>query len=448
MMMTQPQTSPFSDNANTGNYDVARLDNLDYEFLAKLAPCKQGQACYLLDLDRVTANFTEFKAAFAAYFKPLTIAYSFKTNYTPALCHHLQQLGCHAEVVSEMEYDIAVQAVGFQPDKIIVNGPVHSEAFVERILLAGAQFNVDAWYLLAMVAKVCEKYPQHTFRIAVRLSYGIEEGGFSRFGIVADEANLAQLILWRQQHPNCQLVGVHSHFSNSTRSQASFYQRMRGLLHACETLFKDKAPEFINLGGGFFGVMPPALAAQYGAAVCGFNDYASAINEAWQSHCYEYPATQLRDANKQAFKPTLQLEPGTALVANAMVFITQVLEVKQQLGRTLALLNGSNHNVNHKWQGETLPIQLVTDKPSVDEEQFDLVGNTCIEKDVLMTDVAGQVKAGDFVVFQYMGGYSNVLKQPFIHPCQAIICWQGRHLSQIKQAGDWQSILAGYSIPA
>ncbi|CAM4027897.1 hypothetical protein [Pseudoalteromonas byunsanensis] len=417
---------------------VERLQCLSHAQLKELADIAQD-AYYLLDLNKVSDNYHKFRNSFAEQYEACQIAYSFKTNYTPALCHHLKALGCFAEVVSKMEYDMATKVVGYHPSQVVVNGPVHSQQFVETVMIEGALFNADAWYLLAMVEKVCKRYPQRQFRIGVRITYPIAQGGESRFGITCDNANMSKLVNWQKSLKNCQIVGFHSHYSNSSRSIVSFSSRISGLLSASKTFFKSTSPHFINAGGGFFGEMPDSLARQYGQSVATFEQYADVI-------CSPIRAQYgLKEGESQ---PLLLLEPGTALVSNAMVFVAQVLEVKRRAGRALALINGSNHNVNHKWQGETLPVQIIPKPGSRSttnlSETFDLVGNTCIEKDVICQGVRGSVQAGDFVVFQYMGGYSNVLKQPFIHPCQGIYAWQDQRLIRIKKTGDMHSVLHDY----
>ncbi|OHU89142.1 MULTISPECIES: hypothetical protein [Pseudoalteromonas] len=416
----------------------ARLQRLSYAQLKELADIAED-AYYLLDLNKVSDNYHQFRSCFAQQYEACQVAYSFKTNYTPALCHHLKELGCFAEVVSRMEYDIATKVVGYHPSQVIVNGPVHSQQFVETVMTDGALFNADAWYLLAMVEKVCQRYPERHFKIGVRITYPITEGGDSRFGIPSDKANMSKLINWQNSLKNCEIVGFHSHYSNSSRSTVSFASRINGLLSASEAFFSSTTPNFINVGGGFFGHMPDSLAVQYGESVATFEQYAEAI-------CT--PIRSQYTVQEGVNQPLLLLEPGTALVSNAMVFVAQVLEVKSCSGRKVALINGSNHNVNHKWQGETLPVQLIT-KPgsrstSNSGETFDIVGNTCIEKDIICQTVNGTVQAGDFVVFQYMGGYSNVLKQPFIHPCQGIYAWHNQRLLRIKRSGDMHSVLSDY----
>src|SRR3546814_12176857 len=71
------------------------------------------------------------------------MGYSFKTNYVPALCRIAAVQGCWAEVVSGMEYDLAL-ALGHTPDRIIFNGPVKSQADVLRALEDGAVVNLDS----------------------------------------------------------------------------------------------------------------------------------------------------------------------------------------------------------------------------------------------------------------------------------------------------------------
>ena len=411
-------------------------NNLSYVQLQAIE--KQGaSAFYFLDMEKLKSNYQELHRTFSNEYKNCQIAYSFKTNYTPMICALLKSLGCWAEVVSSMEYDIATQAVGYDPHKIIVNGPLHEAEFIERALLEGALINADAWYILEEIAKICAKYPKQQFQIGVRLSYHIKEGGFSRFGINSTQQNLQRLSDWQTVVGNCEIIGFHSHFSNSSRSLNCFDSRISGLLTASEIYFERKAPEFINIGGGFFGDMPTSLASQYGDQLPNFSDYAKQI-------CHN-----IKKQFTEEKLPKLLLEPGTALVANAMVFVCKVYEVKQVEGKTIALVNGSNHNVNHKWQGESLPIEILRQDPNhvshSGSTSFDIVANTCIEKDVLCTDVSGSIAAGDYIVFQYMGGYSNVLKQPFIHPCQAIYAIQNQQLIVVKRQETATDILASYT---
>ena len=84
--------------------------------------CEYGDAFYLLDSAQFRKNYTELKSAFSEIYPDFNIAYSYKTNYTPKLCKIVNELGGYAEVVSDMEMEIALR-IGVNPEKIIWNGP-------------------------------------------------------------------------------------------------------------------------------------------------------------------------------------------------------------------------------------------------------------------------------------------------------------------------------------
>ena len=87
---------------------------MDKQIIERLR-AEYGEAFYLLDSAQFRKNFTELKAAFNDIYPNWNIAYSYKTNYTPKLCRIVNELGGYAEVVSEMELEIAKQ-VGCKAD--------------------------------------------------------------------------------------------------------------------------------------------------------------------------------------------------------------------------------------------------------------------------------------------------------------------------------------------
>ena len=70
------------------------------------------------------------------------IGYSYKTNYTPDVCHTAHQEGAYAEVVSEMEVDMAMVHLK-DKSHVIFNGPVKSKHSLEKVVLNGGIVNVD-----------------------------------------------------------------------------------------------------------------------------------------------------------------------------------------------------------------------------------------------------------------------------------------------------------------
>ena len=73
-----------------------------------------GDAFYLLDSEQFQKNFMELRNAFRKVYPNFNIAYSYKTNYTPKFCRLVHEMGGYAEVVSEMELEIALKILSEQ----------------------------------------------------------------------------------------------------------------------------------------------------------------------------------------------------------------------------------------------------------------------------------------------------------------------------------------------
>lgn len=73
---------------------------------------------YLLDSEQFQKNFIELRDTFRSIYPNFNIAYSYKTNYTPKFCKLVDKMGGYAEVVSEMEMEIALRC-GVKHNRII-----------------------------------------------------------------------------------------------------------------------------------------------------------------------------------------------------------------------------------------------------------------------------------------------------------------------------------------
>ena len=89
--------------------NYALLKGLDEQF---------GTPFYLMDVEKYRSNINNFLTAFRKRYEKVVAGYSFKTNYVPALCKIALDEGVMAEVVSEMEYELA-RRIGFE--KVIFN---------------------------------------------------------------------------------------------------------------------------------------------------------------------------------------------------------------------------------------------------------------------------------------------------------------------------------------
>lgn len=134
--------------------------------IAKLR-AEYGDAFYLLDSEQYQTNFLELRDTFRSIYPNFNIAYSYKTNYTPKFCKIVDQLGGYAEVVSEMEMEIALRC-GVKHQRIIWNGPVKNPQKLEEFLVAGGTDNIDSLDELEIVKGIVERHPNTTIHLGIR----------------------------------------------------------------------------------------------------------------------------------------------------------------------------------------------------------------------------------------------------------------------------------------
>jgi diaminopimelate decarboxylase len=394
-----------------------------------------GDSLYLLDLKAFENNYHEFLQAFRCIYPNTNIAYSYKTNYTPKLCQLVNLMGGYAEVVSRMEYDLALR-VGVPPQRIIFNGPYKRESDIEEALLAGSIVNLDSPYEVALVEAIAHKSPNHTMIVGIRCNFDIGTDDISRFGFDVEGEELKSILETLGRLENCHVGGLHCHFLAPQKSVKAYSLIARRMLELSAVYFGDNHPQFIDLGGGFFSKMSLDLRKQFGYPVPAFQEYAEAI------------APQFADLFPQDSGPELILEPGIAITADIMKFVSKIIDIKTIRSRTIALVSGSIYNTKPTLNDKNLPIRVLSNNPKSKRANgtIDIVGYTCMENDCLYKGYQGSLAVGDYVVFDNVGAYTVVLKPPFIIPCPAMIAYDSTHreFEIVKRREDLSDVFSTY----
>jgi diaminopimelate decarboxylase len=402
---------------------------------------EHGSPFYVLDGDAFEANFRALERAFLARWPRVRIGYSYKTNYVPALLRRARRLGAHAEVVSRLEYDLALR-VGHRPETILFNGPVKSREDVEEALAAGARVNLDSWYELDHVRSFVERHPRRPARVGLRVNMTLDdlEGAshvqegleIGRFGFPPEAVpdvvgTLAGL--------GVRVSALHGHASSRSRG-AWIHERIAATLcQLAEALLPGQVEE-LDVGGGFYGPMPPALAPPGAPS---FDDYASAVAGALE-----------RGAWARARRPLLVLEPGVALAADALSFVTRVLDLKFIRGRTLAVVDGSALHVKPSLHPKNQPHRVIAREgaPRGGARRLGVTGSTCMEKDWLLRDVEVDLAPGDFLRIDHVGAYSVVMSPPFIHAAPAIVTRGGGRFTAVRRRQSFDHLFENYALDA
>lgn len=378
--------------------DYERIKELDEEF---------GSSFYLLNVNKLRDNYRKIEKAFQNRYENFIIGYSYKTNYLPYLCKELSKLGAYAEVVSRLEYDLALKMVE-DPKRIIFNGPLKSREDIQLALQHESIINIDSLYEIDYVKEYALVHPHKQVKVGLRLNFDISENGISplqegyevsRFGICVENKNLNFTLKELKEFENISVVGFHGHFSTSNRSVNSYKKITQTLCDLAKQHIIDHL-EYIDIGGGIYGELPKSFHTE----VPTFDDYAESICQIMN--------TEFRTFDK---KPALILEPGISMVANTFTFIAKVIETKEVRNRNFVLIDGSVHNIKPTMHKRNLPMKLVKQNERIHHGTFDIVGYTCMEKDYLAHQVQGEVPyKGDYIIFENVGAYTIVFNPPFI----------------------------------
>ena len=402
------------------------LDRLTAEFDSPL---------YVFHQDSFEENYRRFVGCMTAQYDKYHLSYSYKTNYTPYICRLVKDLGGYAEVVSDMEYQIA-KAVGYEDDHILYNGPIKGPLSRE-MLLKGGLLNVDNLEELQDILALAAGNPGVPLKIGLRVNIDIGQSFVSRFGIDSGSEDLPRAISLIDSTPNLEVQGIHCHVGQS-RSVQSWQNRARRVLEIVDRYFKGVKLKYIDLGSGMFGEMDESLACQFGSDLPGYPDYAAAIGGVFRDYYRDWAFED---------KPILFTEPGTTIVNHYVDFVGRVSSIKHIRGKEFVVLNCSKHNLGEICTLKKLPLTVVPGgNPREVLTDAALVGYTCLEHDVLYRGFEGKLAVGDYVIFGNVGGYSNVSKPPFISPNCAMIAVKGAAARLIKRTETVRDILATYVI--
>lgn len=398
-----------------------------------------GSPFYLLNIEQYKENLTLFKKAFLKRYSNLIVGYSFKTNYLPTLCCTAKDLGVYAEVVSRFEYDLALH-LGFKGNSIIFNGPIKRTQDIYFALDNHSIINIDSYQELESVISYRAENLFSEIEIGLRINIdlkdekgeshvqsGLREG---RFGFAQD--GLSKVIK-RLRDNNITVVSLHGHTSSSDRAIANYGIICNQLLLLVKR-FKLNQIKYFNVGGGFFGAAAKGIDV---ANKPSYEDYANYI-------C----SILLGDEWFKKVQPFIVIEPGVSVVANTLSFISKIYEIKKINDKKFIVIDGSVYDIKPTMHSNNLPHQFITSNECIVSDGFDadVVGSTCMEKDVILKNIKANCVVGDYIKFDGIGAYTIVMTPTFINTFSPILIQTKKGFQVVRRRQTLQDFLSVYNI--
>lgn len=355
------------------------------------------KAKYLFLKDVFDKNVTDIRKAFSKRCMNVVLGYSVKTNNDPIVIEEARRMKMKAEIVSADEFKLAVQC-GYSVKDIIFNGV--SMDVKEKVAVAehGGMVNLDSLYELERFIDVAKERSITNVNIGMRLNVDIGSPYKSRFGIDAYSDEYNKFVNLAKSSREVNLTGIHVHI-HACRELPWWKQRVKTV---CE-IAKELNVHYIDFGSNFYGAMDDDFKKQFNDTYTydefAYNFFSEYVNVCWVD-------------DKQ---PTIILEPGTPVVANAVNLMCEVINIKENNGKKYAVVNASKFDMGFLWMNKQAPIDVIHNGTNeIVYNDIDIVGNTCVEADCLYPSYKGKLAIGDIIVFKNVGAYTSSMRNHFI----------------------------------
>lgn len=449
-MSKKPWVAPFMSPHQLGALNKFGLrpprgeyqDQLEGHNLEELV-AEYGSPLFVTSEKRLRENARRLRRAFQSLYPNVIHGWSYKTNYTSAICNILHQEGCWAEVVSRFEYEKA-RKLGVPGERILFNGPNKGPKILHRAIVEGAHLHVDHLDELSTIEAIAReqnKVVPVTLRLNVNTGYSEP---WSRFGFNLESGEAHEAARRIELSPQLRLTGLHSHIGTFILEPRAYAEQVRLMCEFTAWLEQDGEVriESLDIGGGL-----PSQNALQGVylpsaqSVPPPEEFARAVVDAL------HLGLEFRVRQNQPL-PTLIFESGRATVDDAQHLITSVVGTKRLPdGRRAAVLDaGVNTLFTAFWYNHQVKL---TRPPVGPPQETVLYGPLCMNIDVLRNSIQiAPLRQGDRLLISPVGAYNNTQWLQFIEYRPAIILLQeDGNVSVIRRAENLEVMCAQDELP-
>lgn len=363
---------------------------------------KYGTPLYVFSVNEIKKECQKLKNAFTQKYPNTRIAYASKAFSTVAMLALIEKEGLCLDVVSGGELYTAM-AANFPAERIEFNGNNKSiEELTMAIEYGVGRIIVDGLQEIDLIQKIAQEKNQKVailFRITPEvkaathdfISTGQKD---SKFGIPLDAEILWPTIQKALAAPNIQFLGFHFHVGSQLADNAAHLAAAKIALNlVLETKEKlNYEIEELNYGGGF-GVryLPSDPRQPYSY----FLDPLMALTDEF---CNQH----------QLKRPTIVIEPGRSIVAEAGISLHTIGAIKElpNIRKYVAIDGGMTDNIRPGLYQANYTGLLANKADYPTDEVVTISGKACESTDILVKDIAlPKVETNDLFATFTTGAY-------------------------------------------
>lgn len=334
---------------------------------------------YVMDEARIRSQMRLFKNSFKDDEIQTQVAYASKAFLTQAMVQVVDEEGLYLDVVSGGELYTAL-SVGFDPKKLIFHG--NNKSLEELSYALESKVGLIVIDNEAEFERIEYLKPVHKVNVLLRVNVGVEAHTHkyiqtttldSKFGVSIFDLETQCLIQKMMASSFIHLKGLHTHIGSQITSSEYFYEELEVFFKHL-SLFKSFGfnCELLNLGGGF-GVQ----------------------------YLETDPVLNLEDSLKTLLKkakelssfyqikiPSLMIEPGRSIVAEAGITLYTVGSIKKTPHKNFVFVDGSMADgIRAALYQAKYDAVLINRAEEVKTTTYTVAGKACESGDILIDEL-------------------------------------------------------------
>jgi diaminopimelate decarboxylase len=329
----------------------------------------------------------------------ISLHYAMKANPMPEVVQHLAGMTDGLDVASRGELEVAL-ATGTEPGEISFAGPGKSAADLQAAVAAGVIINMES---AGEMERIAETGAELGIRpvVSVRVNPDFElkasgmkmGGGPKPFGVDAEQV---PALLGRIAELDLDFRGFHIFSGSQNLKPESIIEAQTNTFELAYRL-AEHAPSpvrWLNIGGGF-GI--PYFPGESRLELAPISENLESL---------------LAEARERLPAAECVIELGRYLVAEAGIYVCEVVDRKQSRGETFLVTNGGlHHHLSASGNfGQVIrknyPVCIGNRLQSEEREVVSIVGPLCTPLDILADKMElPRADVGDLVVVFQSGAY-------------------------------------------
>ncbi|OLR92737.1 diaminopimelate decarboxylase [Actinokineospora bangkokensis] len=354
-----------------------------------------GTPCHVLSEGHARAAARDFRRAlpraevlFAGKSAPIRAVYSWMADE-----------GLSLDVCSAGEVEVG-RAAGVPGARMVLHGNAKTDDDLKAAVAHGVRrVVVDSASELPALAALCPAGQEVLIRVIpevdahthAAITTGVRG---QKFGVPAEDLPAVAAAIAR--HPNLTLVGLHCHIGSQVTRVAAYETAVRRMVHLLPGPLRD-----LDLGGGFAAPYHP------GEPTFDVQGFATRVQIALQQEC----------AARRLPQPTLLVEPGRSIVANAGITLYRVVSVKPGFA---AVDGGMSDNPRPSLYGARYAPRLLGRTTRAHRTPTTVVGRHCESGDIIAENapLPADLHPGDLLAVPATGAYHTALASNYNMVCR------------------------------